>query len=256
MAIKIQVLHGPDEGQEFTLVGPEARIGRGPLAHIKLSDPEMAGHLKLQNHKGVLHISNEMPMPGLLNRKPFPPHAEKAWFAGEHLQPTSATLLVLVIDDSLPPAGGRGPVVVKQRETTFGRAKALQIAVIGVLSLWASVTLLKPNADFSGPHTSGLGPEQVDRLCKELEELAREDHEPVFLRLRDSLTSGRALELRGRSTEAYQHYIWAREDLTILQQRSRRMDSETIAGTLQTAGDLLNQRLTELGRERDPKKVF
>lgn len=101
MAARIEVISGPDRGWTYTVVGTEARIGRGAGNQVRLNDPAWpAGVIRVQVRQGGYLVANELPYPVFLDGAPLPPEAVRTLHHGATLQPTGATLLRLEIVDA------------------------------------------------------------------------------------------------------------------------------------------------------------
>lgn len=104
MAAVVEIVRGPEAGWRYVVYTAEARIGRGGGHQVKVQDPAWGdGHLRLLFRQGGYLVTNHMPHPVFLDGQLLPPKEQRNWYAGSHLQPTSATLLRLDVVET--PAG-------------------------------------------------------------------------------------------------------------------------------------------------------
>lgn len=160
MAARVEVLEGPDRGWKFTLVGGEARIGRGAGHQVRLSDPAWPdGDVRVQLRSGGYLVTNGLPYAVYLDGRPLAPGEVRNLHHGATLQPTQSTLLRLEIV-AAPPGAAADAGVITEPPQAAARPSALRRyapSLAAVLLAGAAYVFLAP------PAVAGLDVEAANR---------------------------------------------------------------------------------------------
>src|SRR3954471_10500237 len=133
MAARIEVVTGPDAGWAYTVVGPEARVGRGAGNQVRLTDPAWPDRaLRVQVRQGGYLVTNGLPYPVYLDGRPLAAGGARTLHHGATLQPTGATLLKLGIIDAPPGPPPDGGVLAEAPapRATWGSAVRRRLPVL------------------------------------------------------------------------------------------------------------------------------
>ena len=156
MAARVEVVHGPDAGWQFTVLTGEVRIGRGAGHQVRLTDPAWGeGHIRLQFRQGGYLVTNQMPYPIFVDGQLLPEGGQRTWYAGSGLQPTPDTLLRLEMIDTPPGPAPEGGVIAEPpgRRTEKKWTRTRDLALLGVVGL--GLVLLAAR-DFTKPAPPGV----------------------------------------------------------------------------------------------------
>jgi hypothetical protein len=215
MAARIEVAAGPDAGWAYTLLGPEARIGRGAGNQVRLTDPAWPdGALRIQVRQGGYLIANGLPYPVYVDGKPLPPGRPQTLHHGAAVQPTGGTLLRFRVIETPPGPVPEGGVAAEPPAPRAGWGAAIRrrlpVLVLAVaVGLHAYTDLAPARATHAGTAAAAV---RHKAFLKSLADDARyKSAQSDANRALARLTNGVFAESEGRYKAACQQYVEARD---------------------------------------------
>jgi hypothetical protein len=186
----------------------------------------------------VVRVRHDLPHPIYLNRQAFPPGESRTWFHGHELQPTADTVLVMRL------LGEETDAPVKSKTGQWILAGGLGVAAVIMFAMPVD----------GGSAKDAPTKEKPEAVQAELLRLASaRPNDPTATALPKLFAGARAMELRQRTTEAFDAYGRFRDALLLCEARPRRAADLLTAeeeAALAAAKKLINSRLIELS----PKK--